>query len=86
METTETSFVAVRDVLVHVLGIEERAASLTPDTGLIGELPELDSLSVVELAVALEERFDIIVDDEDFTGAVFETLGTLTAFVDGRRE
>ena len=85
MEITQTSFPAVRDVLAHVLGIEDRVEQLSPETALLGELPELDSLSVVELAAALEERFDIVIDDEDFTGEVFETLGTLTSFVDGRR-
>ena len=55
------------------------------DTPLFGELPELDSLGVVELAAALEERFDIVIDDEDFTGEVFETVGTLTDFIDARR-
>lgn len=72
-------------VLARVLGIEDRASTLTRETGLFGELPELDSLGVVELAAALEDEFDIVIDDEDFTGEVFETVGTLTDFVDDRR-
>ena len=66
-------------------GIEDRAGSITRDTRLFGELPELDSLGVVELAAALEDRFDIVIEDEDFTGEVFESVGTLTDFIDSRR-
>ena len=86
MEVTDSSpgiLGEVVDVLVRTLGIEHRAATMTRDTGLFGELPELDSLGVVELAAALEDRFDIVVDDADFTGEVFETVGTLADFVWG---
>lgn len=72
-------------VLTATLGIEHRAGELERDTGLFGELPELDSLGVVELVVALEQRFDIEIDDADLTGEVFETVGTLTDFVDERQ-
>ncbi len=80
-DTTDTTLAGVVEVLARTLGIEDRAATLTRDTGLFGELPELDSLGVVELAAALEGRFDIEIEDEDFTGEVFETVGSLTDFV-----
>ena len=73
----------VRDVLVRVLEIEDRAAEIDAATPLLGELPELDSLAVVELAAALEDHFDIVIDDEAFTGEVFATVGSLAAFVAG---
>lgn len=82
--TAPTTLGEVVDVLVRVLAIEDRRDTIGADTALLGELPELDSLAVVELAVALEDRFGIVVDDEDFTGDVFDTVGTLAAFVDGR--
>ena len=74
----------VVDVVVTTLGIDDRAGSFDASTPLFGELPELDSLGVVELAVALENRFGIEIGDEDFTGEVFETVGTLAEFVAGR--
>ena len=74
----------VVDVLVTVLGIEDRRDSIDAGTGLLGELPELDSLAVVELAVALEERFGIVIDDDDFTGEIFDTVGSLAAFIDAK--
>ncbi|WP_229068324.1 acyl carrier protein [Actinoplanes sp. DH11] len=71
----------VKAVLVETLGIQDRAASIDAGTELLGSLPELDSMAVLELVASLEERFGISVDDEDVTAEVFETLGTLTAFV-----
>ena len=75
----------VKAVLVDTLGIADRAASIDAGTELLGNLPELDSMAVLELVAALEERFGITVDDEDVTAEVFETLATLTAFVAEKR-
>ena len=74
----------VKAVLAATLGIEDRADRLTASTVLFGGLPELDSLAVVELVVALEQRFGIEISDEDVTGPVFETLGSLTALVESK--
>ena len=49
-------------------------------------MPELDSLAVVELATSLEEQFGFEIDDSDFTGEVFETVGTLAEFVEKNRK
>jgi acyl carrier protein len=71
----------VKAVLVETLGVEDRAASIDAATPLLGSLPELDSMAVLELVAALEQHFGISVDDDDVTAEVFETLGSLTAFV-----
>jgi acyl carrier protein len=84
-DTLADTLPGVVEVLTRTLGIEDRADSITRGTRLFGELPELDSLGVVELAAALEDRFDIVIEDEDFTGEVFESVGTLTDFIDARR-
>lgn len=75
----------VKAALVEALGIEDRAADIDADTQLFGSLPELDSMAVLELITVLEQRFGIFVDADDVTADVFETLGSLTAFVDGKR-
>ena len=75
----------VKAVLVDTLSIQDRAGSITESTELLGNLPELDSMAVLELVASLEERFGIDVDDEDVTADVFETLGSLTAFVAEKR-
>jgi acyl carrier protein len=85
MHIDESTWDGVRSVLVETLGIEDRADSLTPDTPLFGSMPELDSLAVVEVVTSLEERFGFQIDDEDFTGDVFDTVGSLAAFVEQNR-
>jgi acyl carrier protein len=80
-----TTLDEVKTVLVKTLGIEDRADSLDASSELFGALPELDSLAVLELVTNLEERFDITVDDEEFSGEIFETLGSLTQFVESKQ-
>jgi acyl carrier protein len=76
---------AVRSVVAAALGIDEhRAGSMNAGTELLGSLPELDSMAVVELIYALEERFAIEVDGDEVTEEVFETLGTLATFVEAK--
>jgi acyl carrier protein len=83
--TSSTSLEDVKAVLVETLGIEHRAASVQASTPLLGDMPELDSMAVVELVSALEARFGFTVDDDEISGDVFETVGSLAAFVDAKR-
>lgn len=76
------SLTAVREVLIDALELAQAPDELQPDTALFGALPELDSFGVVALVGALEDRFDITIDDDEFGAELFETVGTLTAFVD----
>jgi acyl carrier protein len=82
---TRSDLVAgVSDTLAEILGIEDRRDQLTADTELFGSLPELDSLSVLELATALETKYGVVIDDDDFTGEVFESIGSLADFLESR--
>jgi acyl carrier protein len=69
------------DVLDEVLSLKGRAASFTRDTHLLGAIPELDSMAVVSLITGLEERFGIVVDDDDIDGGTFATVGSLADYV-----
>ena len=74
----------VKAVVVETLGVHDRAATMDASTPLMGSLPELDSLGVVELVLALEDRFGIAIEGDDVTAEVFETLASLTALVEQR--
>jgi acyl carrier protein len=74
---------SVTAAVVETLGIEDRAEAIDATTAL-SSIPELDSLAVLELVVELEARFDITVDDGDVTAEVFETVGSLAAFVNAK--
>ena len=75
---------AVRTVLIETLELRQRPEDLHEDTALFGSLPELDSFGVVHLVASIEDRFDITVDDNEFGAEIFETVGTLTGFVDAK--
>jgi acyl carrier protein len=75
---------AVKAVVVETLGVEDRADAIDASTPLFGFLPELDSMAVLELVLELEQRFGITIEGEDVTADVFETLGSLAAFVDSK--
>jgi acyl carrier protein len=72
----------VRTLLDKTLGLGGRGESFGANTQLLGSLPELDSMAVVTLITAIEEHYGIIVDDDEVDADIFETLGTLVAFVD----
>ncbi|WP_448585601.1 acyl carrier protein [Thermaurantiacus sp.] len=78
-------FDEVCDTLAGALGLAPAVrASLTPSSPLFGHLPELDSMAVATVLTALEDRFHILIDDEDVSAEMFETVGALAAFVDSR--
>ncbi len=72
-------------LLDELLGLGGRTAEFTRDTPLLGALPELDSMGVVALLGGLEERFGLVLADDEIEGAAFATVGTLTDFVAARR-
>lgn len=76
------TFDDVKNILVDVLGLEGMRDTLNADTVLLGNLPELDSMAVVNLIGALEEHFGIVIDDDEISASTFDTLGSLGAFVD----
>jgi acyl carrier protein len=72
----------VRNILSDVLSLGERRNSLNEDSPLLGAIPELDSMAVVNVITALEEHFDITVDDDEISAKTFETVGSLAQFVE----
>ncbi len=71
-------------VLDDVLSLRGRALTFDAATPLLGAIPELDSMAVVTLITTLEERFGIVVDDDEIGGDTFETVGSLSSFVAGK--
>ena len=76
-----SDFDQVKEILGHALQIPERAAEFTESTELLGSVAELDSMAVVGVITALEEHYGFEVDDDEINAEVFETVGTLAAFV-----
>ncbi len=74
----------VLTVLDETLSLGGRGLAYRPETPLLGAIPELDSMAVVSLLTSLEERFSIVIDDDEIDGSTFATVGSLVNFVGGK--
>jgi acyl carrier protein len=77
-------FDEVRQLIGEILQLGDRVSKLGPDSPLLGSIPEFDSMVVVTLINALEQRFDIQVADDEISGETFETVGQVYEFVRGK--
>ncbi|WP_374280401.1 acyl carrier protein [Novosphingobium sp.] len=76
----------LRKILTDVLGLKPgQADQFDADTGLFGHLPELDSMAVAGLLTEMEDRLDIIIEDDEVDGELLETYGALLTFAEAKR-
>ncbi|MCY4193298.1 MAG: acyl carrier protein [bacterium] len=67
---SDDNFTRFQNCAVEVLSVE--AGQVTPEATFADDL-DSDSLDLVELVMALEEEFDITIDEEELDG--IETVG-----------
>ena len=72
----------VIEIIVDTLQLSNGSNELTPETALLGSIPEMDSMAVVAIITALEENYGFIVDDDEIDGETFERIGSLIEFVE----
>lgn len=82
--TESASLQRVRAVLIEALGAEASSVGQDAASPLLGALPELDSMGIVVLLHALEEHFEIRIDDDEVSVELVETLGSLAALVEAK--
>ncbi len=83
---TKSTDQLLRRILTDVLGLKPgQAAEFTKGTGLFGHLPELDSMAVAGLLTELEDRLQIVIEDDEIDGELLETYGSLLAFAQAKR-
>ena len=64
-----------------VTGNVDQADRLTAESRLLGAIPELDSMAVVNLIMALEKRYAFHWHDDEVEESIFYSLGSLAGFV-----
>lgn len=62
-----------------------RKAGIEKDTGLL-EKGILDSLGILDVVAFLESEFSIVICDEELVPENFQSLSTLSAFVQSKHE
>jgi acyl carrier protein len=77
MDQIESEVVAI---LRNVLG-EPATRHMNLSSPLLGSVAEIDSMAVVAILTAVEEQFDVSVDDDEVDGSTFATVASLVDFV-----
>lgn len=71
------TFEAVKAIVIEVLGCDE--SEVTPEASLIDDLGA-DSLSAVEMMMALEDEFDITISEDASRDA--KTVGDIVSLIE----
>jgi acyl carrier protein len=70
----------IKEIIVDLLGVDE--SKVTPEARFREDL-EADSLDLVELIMAFEDKFGAEISDED--AQAITTVGEAVAYIDARR-
>jgi acyl carrier protein len=81
-QTATEALAGVKEVLRDTLELDGRVRGFDASTHLFGSLPEFDSMAVVSVVLALEERFGITIEEDEVSAETFETLGSLARLVE----
>ncbi|MCP4268280.1 MAG: acyl carrier protein [Candidatus Brocadiaceae bacterium] len=69
------------EMVTEVLQLGERSRLFDENTLLLGSVPEFDSMAVVSVITAIEDNYGVIVDDDEVTAELFESMGSLHDFI-----
>lgn len=70
------------ELLQSHLQLGERARRLKAESKLMGAFPEFNSLTVVGIVAGIEDMLGCEISDTEINEDVFQTVGTLAAFIE----
>lgn len=73
------SFEKVKEIIMETINCDEEAITL--EASLKDDL-EMDSLDAMELSMALEEAYDLTIDEEELQG--FVTVKNIVDYIDSK--
>lgn len=72
----------LKRLIIEELDLRDQTPeSIDDDTPLFGEGLGLDSLDALQLAVAIEERFGIVIPEDDRAKEIFASVSALAKYV-----
>lgn len=75
----------LKDLIIKTLHLEDvKAEDIVDDAPLFGEGLGLDSIDALELVVALEKSYNVIIEDEEVGKQAFASIEALADFVQGK--
>ncbi len=78
------SALALTRILNEALGLRERKIEFNDDTPLLGALPELDSMTIAAVVMAMEEEIGRPIEEDDISAEIFESFGGLRRFFESQ--
>lgn len=83
MSDHESLHAELKKLIVETLALEDTTPDeIETDAPLFGEGLGLDSIDALEIAMVLEERYGVTLDDDpESNQRIFESVRSLTAFV-----
>jgi len=80
---SETLHEELKELIVETLALEDVTPSqIETDAPLFGDGLDLDSIDALEIAMVLEERFNVIVDDDpEKNQAIFASIRSIATFI-----
>mgnify|MGYP001315617641 FL=1 len=76
----------IKNLFRTCLNMDEKADNLDINSPILGAIPEFDSITVVSLIIAIEERFQIKISDEEINDDIFETIESLIVFISNKQK
>ena len=71
----------LKPILDDALFLNGRTKNWGNQMSLLGNVPELDSIAVMNVVSALEVNFNIFIEDDDINAEVFATLESLANLI-----
>ena len=87
MSEHETLHGELKKLIIETLGLEDTTPDeIGTDAHLFGDGLGLDSIDALEIAMVIEERYGVTLEeDPEANQKIFESIRTLAAFVDESR-
>lgn len=70
----------IKSLLQETLQIED-VVSWDESTEILGAVAEFDSMAIVTILTLVEDNYGVMIDDDEVSAEIFETLGSLVHFV-----
>lgn len=70
----------IKTLLKEILQLDD-VDSWDEDTEILGSIAEFDSMAIVTVLTMVEENYGIMIEDDEVSAEVFETLGSLVSFI-----
>lgn len=83
MSDQETFHEELKALIVETLALEDVVPTdIKTDAPLFGDGLDLDSIDALEIAMVLEERFNVLVDDDpEKNQAIFASIRSMATFI-----